>query len=80
MNPILQLITAALNTVTSVIQSQAKKLSDIISVDEQATAYHSSVETSLMQLRNTQEQQETVVIAVLIIAVVLFLFMIIHIK
>jgi hypothetical protein len=80
MNPIFATITAGLNTITSVIKAQSAKLSEIISVDQQATAYHAGVDLELIKTiggtQQAQIQQQTIIIAVLVVGVVLFLIMV----
>lgn len=70
---ILTLITAGLNTATTVIKAQAQQLQNLFTVDNNRINYSAGIDQSTAQLALSRQRQQTVFIAVFIITVVLLI-------
>lgn len=77
---ILEAVTAALNTTTSVIKAQAANLAGQLSLNQQAIDYHQKTDYALYQQALGAQSQRTVIVAVLVIGIVLFLLMVLYMK
>lgn len=69
---IAQAIGAVFNTVSNAINAQAAIIAGQLSVNQQATAYHAMVDKGLIDLSTGRQSQETIIVAVVLIALVVF--------